>query len=104
MRFLVVVAVVALTVYAIIDCARTPADEVANLPKPLWLVVVVLVWVVGPVLWLALGRERGAATPPRTATLGPVAPDDDPAFLRRLDAERRRQERERDHSDDEPSA
>jgi hypothetical protein len=91
------VAIVALYIYALIDLLRAPSAEVRLLPKWLWAIVIVLVFVVGPVMWLGLGRPRAQYPPgggdggggpggrrgpgPR----GPVAPDDDPEFLRRID-------------------
>ncbi len=96
-----------LALYALIDCAQTPAAEVRSLPKPAWLALIVLVFLAGPIAWLLGGRPRGTgpsplwdrmrpdppsrAAPPR----GQVAPDDDPDFLRRLDAEQRRRDRDR---------
>jgi hypothetical protein len=86
-RFLPFVLLVALTIYAAIDCLRTPEPEVKAVPKPVWLLAILFVVLVGPVLWLLAGRDRGKA--PRTAPRGPVAPDDDPDFLRRIDENRR---------------
>ncbi|MFN8156464.1 MAG: PLDc N-terminal domain-containing protein [Candidatus Nanopelagicales bacterium] len=95
MRFLLYGAVLVLSLYALIDCILTPRDEARFLPKWLWFVVIVVVPVLGPVAWLLGGRPArtkvDAASPaaptPRTRTRGkrgPVAPDDDPAFLRKL--------------------
>ena len=80
---------VGLTVYAIIDCARTGSTEVRALPKPLWLLVVVLLPVLGPVAWLVAGRSRRGPSPAPPSR--PVAPDDDPEFLRELERRRRRE-------------
>lgn len=93
MRYLGVLVVVGLTVYALIDCLRTDGARVRSLPKGLWVAVVLFVPLLGPVAWIAAGRDRGTTTPP--APTGPLAPDDDPTFLRQLDLERRRLERER---------
>lgn len=101
LRVLLVLVPLALTVYALVDCIQTPADEVRNLPKIGWIVLIVLVWIAGPVAWLLAGRSRpdgsgrGFSWPPgapgSTADRpGPqpprrvVAPDDDPEFLRQL--------------------
>ena len=77
----------ALTVYAAIDCIRTPEEEVKGIPKAVWLIVILIVWLVGPIIWLIAGRDRGRT--PRTAPRAPVAPDDDPEFLRRIEENRR---------------
>ena len=106
MRYLPLLVAIGLTIYATIDCARTPSEEVQHLPKPIWLLIVLLAWIVGPIAWLLAGR-RGAA--PGGGTSGrPLGPDDDPEFLRHLreqwavprDDERRRSE-EQVHKDDE---
>ncbi len=64
---------VGLSVYAVLDCARTHPAEIAVLPKPAWLAVTVLVPVLGPAAWLLLGRDRRVR-----------APDDDDRFLASL--------------------
>lgn len=89
LRAVVAALSVGLTVYALIDCARADPGEVRTLPKPLWLLVVLLLPVLGPIAWLVVGRSRrGPGPKPRTR---PVAPDDDPEFLRELERRRRRQ-------------
>lgn len=108
-RLLPLALAFAVLVYALIDCVRTPQDEMpAGLPKPLWLVLIVLLPLVGPVAWLvawrvSAGNRRGPGRPGpargapgrRPPSRGPVAPDDDPEFLARLERERRRAERQR---------
>lgn len=82
-RFTVVLIALALTVFALIDCIQTPPERAKHLPKPLWLVLVVILPVVGPAAWLLVGKQRSGGqaswTPPPV-----VAPDDDPEFLRQL--------------------
>jgi len=74
---LVVVVVVA-TIYAVIDCAMLAHDRVRGLPKPAWLVIILVLPVVGVVLWFLIGRGRQAQT--RTRQL---PPDDNPEFFGR---------------------
>ena len=92
-RFLipVFVVVVAFMVFTIVDIALIDRNRVRALPKPLW-VLVALIPIVGAVLWLAVGRVRSGDTAgsPRR---GPVAPDDDPEFLRRLNREKAMEDR-----------
>ena len=93
-RVLFALLVVGLAVYALIDCARTDATRVRLLPKTLWMLVIVLVLLLGPLAWLLGGRDRGAGRAAPSGPQRPVAPDDDPDFLRDLDIERwRREER-----------
>lgn len=89
MKFLLAVVVLTLVVYALIDCARTSASEVRVMPKVVWFLVIVFVPAVGAAAWLLVGRVRGSATPPPRRSR-PVAPDDDPDFLWRLEQDRRR--------------
>lgn len=109
-RVIIAIAIIALQVYALVDLAKADSATVRAIPKWLWF----LVWpipVLGPVAWLALGRPKVGPTPgggpgggtslgPRSPR-GPIAPDDDPEFLKRLDEqswaarmERLRRERE----------
>lgn len=91
-RYLPLILEIVLALYALIDCASTDASRVRNLPKPAWLVLAVLVPYVGPLAWLVAGRPpREAAAGPRTGPVTykqppgrPLAPDDDPEFLRSL--------------------
>jgi len=89
-----------LLVYTLIDCIQTDSVLVRNLSKPLWVVLIIFVPIVGPIAWLVAGRpERsrsgGPSNPsgvpwPSTRTAGfpeyerprpPRGPDDDPDFL-----------------------
>ena len=72
------VAVLALTVYALVDLFVTASDRLRAFKKPVWIAVIVVLPVIGPVLWLAIGKNRQSRTAP------PVAPDDDPRFLGNL--------------------
>jgi Phospholipase_D-nuclease N-terminal len=87
----------ALAIYALVDCIQTDAAEVRNLPKFLWILLILLFWIVGPIAWLVAGRPR-AETAGRGRSSRPtrrpgfpehqppptLAPDDDPEFLSQL--------------------
>lgn len=88
LRALGFLAVLALTVYALVDCVRTEDDDVKGLPKIVWVLLIVLAAPVAPLAWLVAGRERLPHRSP--ARRGPVAPDDDPEFLRSLSERTRR--------------
>ena len=83
MRALPVLLVLGLVVFALVDCLQTPSPEVRQVPKPLWLAAIVLVPVLGALGWLLLGRPRSGRRP-ATPRRRPLAPDDDPDFLRGL--------------------
>ncbi|WP_079236598.1 PLDc N-terminal domain-containing protein [Curtobacterium pusillum] len=75
---IVVVAAVAFTVYAAIDCATMPRERVRSLSRGVWLLLVIVLPVLGGVLWFLLGRAP--ATKPGGGS-GYRGPEDDPDFL-----------------------
>ena len=102
--------VVGLTLYTLLDALRTHQDQMRTLPKWLWIIAVIFFPVVGPLLWLLLGRPRavrapktqqgGGFTGSRRGTPLPAtsSPDDDEEYLRWLKtkADRQRRSREKD--------
>lgn len=98
--------IVGLTLYTLLDAVRTPAHEVRTLPKWLWVLVTLLFPVVGPIMWLILGRPKAQPTAgaPRTgfgqrrSTPAPSvsSPDDDEEYLRWLKAKAERERRSRE--------
>ena len=102
--------IVGLTLYTLLDAVRTPAHEARTLPKWLWVLVTLLFPVVGPLMWLILGRPKaqpaaqpaaGAPRPSfgqRRSTPAPSvsSPDDDEEYLRWLKAKAERERRSRE--------
>ena len=97
--------IVGLTLYTLLDAVRTPAHEARTLPKWLWVLVTLLFPVVGPIMWLILGRPKAqpaAGTRPgfgqrRSAPAPSVSsPDDDEEYLRWLKAKAERERRSRE--------
>ncbi len=110
-RFGGILFLVALAVwlYCLLDAITADREQVRGLPKGVWIAIVVLTFEVGAIAWLVWGRPRGGprarprlgssgrtawpARPggaPRSGSFGrsgPLAPDDDPEFLARLDRE-----------------
>lgn len=92
---------IAIAIFALADCIQTADDKVRGLPKWAWIVLIVLIPWIGPITWLIVGKDRtggsgrgpGRGGPQRT---GPLAPDEDPEFLRRLDEDIRRERREKE--------
>lgn len=110
-----------LVVYCVLSIITTPDEQVRNLPKLLWLVLVLLFPIVGGVAWLVAGRPQGPARslpykgnrgiPPeydRPGRATAYSPDDDEAFLRslreRAEQQRRAAEEERKARGAEPEA
>jgi hypothetical protein len=56
-------AALALWIYCIIDVVTTDEGAVRNLPKGMWLIIVIFVPTVGSIVWLVAGRpqDRGFA-------------------------------------------
>lgn len=65
---------VALILYALVDAAMSDASRARGVSKPVWVVLIVVLPVIGAVLWLTIGKGRGPAPTKQTA------PDDDPRF------------------------
>ena len=85
LRVLIYVVPIAIVLYAFFDCASTPQENVRNLPKWAWLLIILLFDVLGSVAWFIGGRpKKGKSGRWPTRRPGPIAPDDDPDFLRKL--------------------
>lgn len=96
LRALILLLPLALTIYAFIDCLNTPENEAKHLPKVAWVVIILLFWIVGPIVWLAAGKVRQG---PAGRRAGWVAPDDNPAFLESLKGESGKDAAEKDAGD-----
>lgn len=71
-----IVVVAALTIYAVVDCAMSDANRTRVFRKPIWLVIVLLLPVIGPLLWMFMGKGPFGGTQ--------RAPDNDTQFLRTI--------------------
>jgi hypothetical protein len=82
MKYLVLVVLyVALMSWCVTDVANREEREPFGLHKALWVIFIVLVPYVGALFWLVArfreGRRYGDSA-------GPLGPDDDPEYLRKL--------------------
>jgi hypothetical protein len=69
--------VVALTVFCVFDVIKTDESRIQNLPKIIWLFVIVFIPLIGPLAWLLLGRPSNAELRPggtRPRTQAPPPP------------------------------
>ncbi|MFE0642256.1 PLD nuclease N-terminal domain-containing protein [Streptomyces sp. NPDC058877] len=99
LRALMFILPLALVIYTLIDCLNTPEDEVKHLPKVVWVIIILLFWIVGPIVWFVAGKTRrtpaGGRTPSewhRNHRNEWVAPDDNPEFLKSLREENKKDE------------
>ncbi|MEV8637676.1 PLDc N-terminal domain-containing protein [Streptosporangium sp. NPDC051023] len=99
MPLLVGLAILAFWLYCLFDAITTPDEETRNLPKLLWVIIVLLLPIAGGVFWLLLGRPSASGTPGtlppgerRARREAPKGPEDDPDFLK--DLERRLRDEE----------
>ncbi|MBE1487636.1 PLD nuclease N-terminal domain-containing protein [Plantactinospora soyae] len=94
-----------LAVVALISCLSAESDEIRALPRFAWVLIILFIPLIGSVAWFVAGRPvpathpAGGGRPGGGAATGrdrqrPLAPDDDPEFLRSLDSERSKQDRE----------
>lgn len=81
-----IIVAIALAVYAVIDCMQTDPAEIRGPRRPVWIAVILLLPIVGPAAWLIARRGGPRAFPSRRgrSSTPPVAPDDNPEFLRQL--------------------
>ncbi len=83
-RFLPIVVIVLLMIYCVIEVAQSRPDEVRRAPRWLWAAAVIGLPLIGSVAWLFLGRPNARSIADAVDERFPIAPDDDPDFLKRL--------------------
>ncbi|WP_022868553.1 phospholipase [Schaalia vaccimaxillae] len=111
LRILLALVWIAVTVYAIADWLRTSEEDTpARLNRQMWMLMIILtipMYSLGSIAWIVLkiiarAEENGSAAtggglfrrPNRPASQTPVAPDDDPDFLFKLERDLQRKRRE----------
>jgi hypothetical protein len=112
---------VVLWVYCIFDVITTDESLCRNLPKGVWLLIVLLIPDIGSLMWLIAGRPQRVAQPgglpykgntgqrypeyDRPGRFAASNPDDDEAFLRqvkeRAEQQRRAAKEQRQKAEDE---
>jgi hypothetical protein len=63
-RILPVVVELALLVFCLVDCLQTDTHRVRNLPKLVWVLLIVVLPVIGGIAWLVAGRPGRVAHRP----------------------------------------
>jgi hypothetical protein len=79
-RVVLLVAVIGLGVYSFVAALQADAARIRVMPRWLWVAVIVVIPVIGPLAWLLTGQSSQAAIDDE----GPLGPEDDPDFLHRL--------------------
>jgi len=91
-----IIVLLAVYIWFMVDVARSPKSSVRNLPKGIWLLIVVFIPIIGGAIWVLFGRTKPIGGEGRRGRKAPSAPDDDPRFLAKLDEDAwRRRMRER---------
>ncbi|GAA0721304.1 PLDc_N domain-containing protein [Dactylosporangium roseum] len=98
-RALPFIIVLVATLVALIDCLSSEREDVRGLPRPVWFFVILLLPIVGPIAWFFAGRPVAMEQHAGVAAGGrgprrPLAPDDDPEFLRGIDTTQSRNDAE----------
>ena len=105
MAILLLLGVVVM-VWALVEVAQADPKHVRLLPRPVWVLLIALVFAFGPIAWFWLGRPKvtapAAPVKRRPAKVGRPAPDDDPEFMRHIEAHVDLQRRLRDDPGPEP--
>jgi hypothetical protein len=92
-----------LAVFALISCLSAEDGEVRALPRWAWVVIILFFPLLGSIAYFAAGRPQrtgprsgkwrpGGGFPEAQRPKRPLAPDDDPEFLRQLDAKSKRED------------
>lgn len=116
LAMILLIGVLVLWLWALISCLSAEPGEVRTLPRWAWVLIILLIPLAGSVLYLLAGRPVATGAPsegfwrlvegfwrpgegwrsgsgaPESEHPRPLAPDDDPEFLRRLKQQTRNPE------------
>jgi hypothetical protein len=96
-RLFVFLAAVQLVVLVLALIGSLSADRVRTMPRALWVLAIVVIPLIGPLAYFIWGRPLAPPSeggPVRRGSPRPSSPDDDPDFLRKVDTEQSRRDRE----------
>ncbi|MEU8287431.1 PLD nuclease N-terminal domain-containing protein [Micromonospora sp. NPDC048905] len=100
---LLFLAQIVLAVCALISCLSAEEGQIRALPRIAWVLIILFFPLVGSIAWFVAGREPspgarkswpGGAGSPQRQRPRPVAPDDDPEFLRSVQDRAQQQDQE----------
>ena len=96
-RLFIFLAAAQLVLFVLALISSLSADRVRNLPRALWVLLILAIPLAGPIAYYLWGRPVPAPRehgPIHRVILRPSSPDDDPEFLRSVDSEQSRRDRE----------
>ncbi|MGC5029410.1 PLD nuclease N-terminal domain-containing protein [Micromonospora sp. DT229] len=94
---------VVLAVCALISCLSAEEDDVRHLPRIAWVLMILFFPLIGSIAWFLAGRQRkpagggvfpGGVQSTVRQPARPLAPDDDPEFLRSIEERSRKEDQE----------
>jgi hypothetical protein len=96
-RLFVFLAAVQLVLLVLALIGSLSANRVRIMPRALWVLLILVIPLLGPLAYFIWGRPPAPPTEGGTVRRGsprPSSPDDDPEFLRSMDTEQSRRDRE----------
>jgi hypothetical protein len=94
-RLFIFLAAVQLVLFVLGLISSLSADRVRNAPRAVWVLLIVLIPLLGSVAYFVWGRPLSVpAEGLARRRARPSSPDDDPEFLRSVDSEQTRRDRE----------
>ena len=95
-RLFIFLAAVQLVLFVLGLISALSADRVRNAPRAVWVLLIVLIPLLGSAAYFVWGRPLSAPAEglARRSRPRPASPDDDPDFLRSVDSEQTRRDRE----------
>ncbi|MGC4768648.1 PLD nuclease N-terminal domain-containing protein [Micromonospora sp. DT44] len=100
---LLFLAQIVLAVCALISCLSAEEGQIRALPRIVWVLIILFFPLIGSIAWFVAGREPGTAnrtvwpggtSAPERQPRRPLAPDDDPEFLRSVQDRAKQQDQE----------
>ncbi|MBM0234186.1 PLDc_N domain-containing protein [Micromonospora sp. STR1_7] len=99
---LLFLAQIVLAVCALISCLSAEEGQIRALPRIAWVLIILFFPLVGSIAWFVAGREPSSGARKPWPTSGgaaerqgrPLAPDDDPEFLRSVQERAQQQDQE----------
>ncbi|GAA0479550.1 hypothetical protein FHR83_000871 [Actinoplanes campanulatus] len=90
-RLFIFLAAAALVLLILALISALSAERVRNAPRAVWILAILLIPIAGPTAYLLWGRPISRS---RRPIRRPSSPDDDPDFLRSMDSEQSRRDRQ----------